>query len=292
MTNSEFSKTCVKAPVNRNEFILSRCRGKKVLDLGCVQHSFEMAAKNPNWLHKKLYNVAQYVLGIDSLKQDVEKLKALGFNINYGDVTKPIHINDKFDVIIAGNLIEHLANFAGFFNNLKNWLSPKGEVLISTPNPFYIDQYFYIAFKKSIFISPEHICWLDPVALNQLAERFGFKTVEIHFIDSSWKLGSLILESESQHYDILNDKWVRIRSPQIGIVRRFLRKSLTFLYFLICKIASKCDLYKYSDIERADILERFFMEKFFQLFWNFYKLFIVKSDLNKYEDYISVLKLN
>jgi len=292
MTNFEFLKARIKTPVSRTEFILSRCRGKKVLDLGCVQHSFEMATKNPNWLHKKLYNVAQYVLGIDYLKQDIKKLKELGFNIIYGDVTNPIHLDEKFDIIIAGNLIEHLANFEGFFSNLKTWLSPSGEVLISTPNPFYIDQYFYIAFKKSIFISPEHICWLDPVALNQLAERFGFKTTEIRFIDCSWKLGSLILESENQYYDILNDKWVMSGSLRIGIIRRFFRKSLTLLYFIICKIFSRCDLYKYSDIEQADILERFVVEKSFQLFWNFYKLFIVKSDLNKYEDYISVLKLD
>jgi len=292
MANFGFLKTRLKAPVNRTEFILSKCQGKKVLDLGCVQHSFEMATKNPNWLHKKLYNVAQYVLGIDYLKEDVKKLKELGFNIICGDVAEPIPLDEKFDIIIAGNIIEHLLNFKGFFDNLKSWLSPGGEVLISTPNPFYIDQFFYIAFKKSIFISPEHICWFDPVVLNQLAERFGFKTIEIRFIESSWKLGALILESEIHHYDILNDRWIRIGSPRIGIIRRFFRKSLTLLYFLVCKIFSRCDLYKYNELERADILERFVAEKFFQLFWRFYKLFIVKSDLNKYEDYISVLKLD
>jgi len=140
-------------------------------------------------------------------------------------------------------------------------------------------------------INPEHTCWIDPIALNQLAERFGFTTAEIHFIKHSWKLGFLILESKDQIYDMFHGKWVRIASPRIGIIRKIFRKSLTLLYFLYCKVTSKFDFNKYGDLERADLLERYVVQRFFHLFWGFYKLFIIKSDLNKYELYISVLKL-
>jgi len=127
-TNFDFLESRLKfPPVDRVAFIVSRCHDKKVLDLGCIQHSSEWATKDPNWLHKKLYDVASDVLGIDYLKPDVEKLKKLGYNIVYGDVTKPLQLGETFDVIIAGNLIEHLANFEGFFNNLRNWLSPGGR---------------------------------------------------------------------------------------------------------------------------------------------------------------------
>jgi len=291
MANFEFLESRLKFPaVDRVAFVLSRCCGKKVLDLGCVQHSSEWAIRSPNWLHKKLYHVASYVLGIDYLKHDVEKLKRLGFNIIFGDVTKPLHLDEKFDVIIAGNLIEHLANFEGFFNNLKSWISHGGEVCISTANPFYMDQYFYSAFKNSIVINPEHTCWLDPIALNQLSERFSFTTAEIYFIKNSWNLGFLISESKNQIYDMFHGKWVRIGSPRIGVIRRIFRKRLTLFYFLLCRVTSKYDFNKYKDPVRVDMLERLIVEKLFQIFWNFYKLFIIKSDINKYELYISVLK--
>lgn len=291
MTNFKFIETRLKfPPIDRVAFLLSRCSGKKVLDLGCIQHSSEWATKkNSNWLHKKLYDVAHYVLGIDYLEPDVIELRRLGFNIIHGDVTKPLHLVEKFDVIIAGNLIEHLDNFEGFFNNLKNWLSFGGEILISTANPFYIDQYFYTAFKNNIVINPEHTCWIDPIALNQLAERFNFTTKEFYFVKDVWKLGFLISESKTQIYDMFHGKWLRIAPPRIGMIRNIFRKSLTFLYFLYCKFTSRFNFNKYDELEREDLLERYVVERLFQLFWFFYKLFIVKSDLNKYELYISVL---
>lgn len=288
-TNSLFFKEKIKSPpIDRAGLIVSKCRDKKVLDLGCVQHSFKHAKNNQDWLHKKISDVASYILGIDYLENDVKKLKEIGYNVIQGDVTKPLNISTKFDVIVAGNLIEHLVNFEGFFNNLKNWLAPNGEILISTANPFYIDQFFYSAFKKSIVINPEHTCWIDLVALNQLASRFGFSTAEIYFIKEAWKLGYLILEDEYQTYDMLEDRWIRLHG-KISSLRRFIRKIIVILYFLYCKITGR-NFYKYKKLDREDLVERVAINKMFQFFWFFYKLFIKKSFLNKHELYISILK--
>ena len=30
-------------------------------------------------------------------------------------------------------------------------------------NPFYREQYFYVAFKNSLIVNPEHTCWIDPL---------------------------------------------------------------------------------------------------------------------------------
>jgi SAM-dependent methyltransferase len=291
MTNYEFLKSHIKnPPVERISFLTSRCRGKKVLDIGCIQHTSKWAIDSPNWLHKKLYDNSEYVLGIDYLEADVIELNRLGFNIVCGDVTKPLHLNEKFDVIIAGNLIEHLSNFEGFFLNLNDWLAPDGEVLISTANPFYMDQYFYTAFKNNIIINPEHTCWLDPIALKQLAERFFFRNTEIFFVNESWKLGFLIMEGQSQVYDMFDGMWKRTVSHDFGLIRRLFRKSLVFLFRQYCRATSRFDVSKYGDEEQADALERYIADKLFSVFWNLYKLLIVKSYLNKYELYISVLK--
>ncbi len=91
------------------------------MDLGCVRHDASFA-NNPNWLHNKIRNVAQNVVGIGFLARDVEKLRNLGYNIIYGDVTKPLNLSEQFDVIVAGDLIEHLSNFEGFFMNCTTFL--------------------------------------------------------------------------------------------------------------------------------------------------------------------------
>lgn len=292
MNNFDFINNCCKEEVNRVEFILSKCRGKKVLDLGCVQHSFKWAINSPEWLYKKIQSVAHYVLGVDYLQSDIEELKKLGFNVISGDVTRHLPIEDKFEVIVAGNLIEHLANFEGFFLNLKRLLIPDGIVLISTANPLYFDHYFFSALKNSILINPEHTCWIDPIALNQLALRFGFKIREFHFIKGGWKLKDMIFENKNQTYDMFHGRWISRTSP--NFFEKILRKILYNLFRLLCKFNSKLNSFnsKYDEDELEDRLYKYFVSQLFQLFWGIYKIFIIRRKINKYELYIALLEFN
>lgn len=193
--------------VNKLDFVKERSKGKSVLDLGCVRHSADFALSDQNWLHKHIGEVADHVVGVDYLQKDVDVLRARGYNIVYGDVTVPLDIYEKFDVIIAGDLIEHLSNLDGFIKNLKNLLKEGGCIILSTPNPFYIDLFFYVALKRSYIINPEHTCWIDPQALSQLFQRYDFAIEEIHFITPSWNFVNLITNSKTNEYNILLEKW-------------------------------------------------------------------------------------
>ena len=60
---------------------------KNVLDIGCVAHTW----KNHNkkyWLHKNLKKYVKTVIGLDYLKDDVDQLNKLGYNIKYGNAEK------------------------------------------------------------------------------------------------------------------------------------------------------------------------------------------------------------
>jgi len=194
-------------PINKIEFIEQKCLNKVVLDLGCIRHNAEYALSDPNWLHHKIKSVAKRIVGVDYMPSEIEKLQAAGYDIIYGDVTKPLSINENFDVIVAGDLIEHLSNFAGFFDNCTSLLNFAGILIVTTPNPFYIDEYHFVSFKKSYLINPEHTCWIDPQALSQLAARFGYRIDELYFIKDSWQLKNLICETAHHQYDILNGVW-------------------------------------------------------------------------------------
>lgn len=193
--------------VNKLSFIKRKAKGKSVLDLGCVRHNADFALSDPNWLHKHIGFVASQVVGVDYLQKDVNILSERGYNVVYGDVTAPLNVHDKFDLIIAGDLIEHLTNFDGFISNLKNLLKDDGCIIISTPNPFYIDLFFFVALKRSYIINPEHTCWIDPQALSQLLQRYNFVIDEIHFIKPSWNFVNLTTYSKANEYNILLDKW-------------------------------------------------------------------------------------
>ena len=49
---------------NREEILLKHIRGKRVLDIGCIDYNTR-AELNPSWVHRFISNNANYVLGVD-----------------------------------------------------------------------------------------------------------------------------------------------------------------------------------------------------------------------------------
>lgn len=197
--------------IDKYQFILHSCRGKDVLDMGCVRHSADYSLRDKNWLHKGILSVAKEVVGIDYLPSEIQKLNAVGYkNIIFGDVCKPLNISKQFDVIVAGDLIAHLINFECFFDNCTRLLKPGAILIITTPNPFFTGEFHYTAFKKQFLLNPEQTCWIDPLALSQLAKRFGYIIDQIYFIKHTWQLKYIICETKNHQYDILNGVWLNI----------------------------------------------------------------------------------
>ena len=243
-----FSKNLINASVeDKVSFIERACSGRSVLDMGCVCHNAEFAVSDPNWLHKKIKAVAKDVMGLDYLPQEVAKLRDLGYNIIYGDASKPIDLDRKFDVIVAGDLIEHLHNFEGFFENCKRLLNKGGRLLVTTPNPFFADEFHYVAFRNTFLINPEHTCWIDPMAMSHLAGRFGFRIEALHFLSGSWKLKNLIFENPKVFFDILNGKWINDTSSHKQF-RRFAGAIFGGIYTIYRTLTlQNSKLVRYSD---------------------------------------------
>lgn len=217
--------------VNKLQFIKNSAKGKSVLDLGCVRHNADFAFSDPNWLHKHICHVASHLVGVDYLQEDVDILKEHGYNIVYGDVTTPLNIQEKFDLIVASDLIEHLSNLDGFIINLRNHLKEKGRIIISTPNPFYIDLFYFVALKRLYITNPEHTFWIDPQGLSQLFQRYDLVIEEINFIEPSWNFINLITYSKSNEYNILLEKWEN-RSFIFRLYRLITRIPLAPLWFI------------------------------------------------------------
>lgn len=158
-------------------FVTTRCRGKNVLDLGCVQHN-PRAYQSRYWLHKAIRAVSSSVIGMDLYEPGVTYLRDKGFDVIVGDAQK-FQLGCQFDVIVVGDLIEHLENLHGFFESCTSHLRTGGKLLISTPNPWYWRHIAKAAFFARVQDNPEHTLWLCPVTLRQLAARHGLTLVEL-----------------------------------------------------------------------------------------------------------------
>jgi SAM-dependent methyltransferase len=166
---------------NKRDWILKFIRGRKVLDLGCVGHSLGKM-DSPYWLHGFIAQHAGSVLGVDILKRDVEILNQQGYRVLCADVLT-MDLRETFEVIVAGDLIEHLSNPGGFLDQANRHLTSDGTLLITTPNPVTLMRFFQLLSRGRMDVNPEHTCWFTPQVLGELARRNGLRIAETAYVD-------------------------------------------------------------------------------------------------------------
>lgn len=149
--------------------------GKKVLDVGCAG-----GYGRPNWMHEAISKTASYTKGIDISQQVIQDATARGFNVEYGDAQN-FNLNDTFEVIHAGELIEHLDNFHGFLQSSKKHLAPNGILVLTTPNAMRMNNVIY-SMLGGLEVNAEHTCWFCEITLRQLLERNGYKIERMDYI--------------------------------------------------------------------------------------------------------------
>lgn len=153
------------------KFYVDHARDRDVLDIGCVMHNPENY-KSKYWVHKALKAVAGSLIGIDLYDDGVKYLQKLGYNIVTADAQN-FDLGRQFDVIVAGDIMEHLENLSGFLESCKKHLRPNGVILVSTPNPWYWRYFIKAGFLREFRSNPEHTLWFCPRTLRQLINRHG-----------------------------------------------------------------------------------------------------------------------
>lgn len=109
---------------DRIEYLCNLADGKNILDIGVVEH-FSASSERDEWLHGKLCKHAGNCLGMDILAKEVQELSEKGYEVIVWDVTKE-SLPKMFDLIVIGDVIEHLGNPSALFANTKEMLMPGG----------------------------------------------------------------------------------------------------------------------------------------------------------------------
>lgn len=166
---------------NRLPVILDRVRGRTVLDLGCSGSRHGVSEVRHQSLHRALAREAGDILGIDIDKNAVAAMKAAGYNVAVGDV-ETVDLGREFQVIVAGDIIEHLPNPGLFLSNMRRHLADDGELLITMPNPFKFKQDLNILKYNQIKVHVGHTCWLCPTVLMRLLEISGLTMTHLFWL--------------------------------------------------------------------------------------------------------------
>ena len=198
-------------PVVESKFarILDLVDGKDVLDCGCIGDVAETREEAQRASHEQIAKKAKYCLGIDIWKAEVEKRKAMGYNVIYGNV-ETMSLGRQFDVIVASDLIEHLANPGMFLERAREHLRDEGLLCVVTPNAHSLNTTVKALLGARTAVNPEHTCWYDPTTLLQLLGRHGFRPREEYWQDYRNKpfvdLAVRIRPNLAAHYIVIAGK--------------------------------------------------------------------------------------
>lgn len=171
--------------VAKEEFILQMAAGRSVLHLGCVGFTDIAPADRASFakqsLHWKLTQTD--TVGIDCSTAIIEEYRQSGLfsNIVAGDVERldEVAITRRFDVVIAGDIIEHLSNPGRMLDGLRRFCSADTRLIITTPNAFGAPNFLRHSVGK-FHEGDEHVVCFNAQNLTTLLKRHGYSLLELH----------------------------------------------------------------------------------------------------------------
>ncbi|MCM2285284.1 MAG: methyltransferase domain-containing protein [Desulfobacula sp.] len=171
--------------INKEDYILQQIVPKsKILHVGCTNSPRTIERWNRRTLlHKKLCDHAEIigssVIGIDIDDTAISFLQLkmpdeIILNVDAHNLSKYFENDQRFDLIIAGDVIEHLPNPGLFLQSCNSVLSHNGRILITTTNAFNI-----VRFLKSFLfheaVHNEHTAYYSHKTISRLISMSGLK---------------------------------------------------------------------------------------------------------------------
>lgn len=177
-----------------------------VLDVGFWGQGLKI--ESSNWTHRFLIEQAREVYGLDT-DYDPEKIKNIE-RYKKGNAEN-FTFDIKFDVIFAGDLIEHLSNPGLFLQSCANNLKEGGRIIITTPSCFNLFNLAEKLTKEEPTVNSDHACYFNCKTLQTLLRKNYFRVVETIFL---YSLGMNYKES-------------------------YKKKILNLIYFILSKFTAK-----------------------------------------------------
>lgn len=204
--------------VQRVEFIKKLCEGKKVLHLGCTNYPYTREAIDNNMLlHFELDKITKELYGFDFDERGLTVLAdSGGKNLYRADLEKleEVALDETFEVIIAGEMIEHLSNPGLFLRGIKRFMNPQTKLIITTINAYCAMRFLIYGLRgkggANEPVHPDHVAYYSYKTLSLILERENIQVKNFYFYD----IGTEHRPFNRWFYNLFNDICVKI-SPQL-----------------------------------------------------------------------------
>jgi SAM-dependent methyltransferase len=144
--------------------------GRRVLDLGCRYGALTRA-----------YAEGNDVVGVDVDRTALAEAAKLGIEARWADVEQPLDFPDaSFDVVVAGELLEHLREPASVVAEVRRVLRPGGNFVGSVPNAFRLRNRLVFLVGRPPEEDPTHLHLFSPRDVRSLLA--GWQTADLEYV--------------------------------------------------------------------------------------------------------------
>jgi len=190
-----------------------------VLHLGCTDWPYtEMRLEMGSLLHLEVAGIAKNLWGLDFDEEGLDKLKERGVgNLLRADLENldAVPLERKFDVILAGEMIEHLANPGLFLRGVRRFMDPGSLLVITTVNAYCAFRIIYYALRgrggTAEPVHPDHVAYYSYSTILHLLSKAGLDARRVLFYD----IGREHRPHNPFYLNWINDVCVRL-SPQLA----------------------------------------------------------------------------
>lgn len=152
--------------------------GKKVLDLGCRDGTLTKHYVNGN-----------QVTGVDIDKKLLAKANKLGIKTQHLDLYDNWKLRQKFDVVVAGEVLEHLYHPKKIIAKVAQVLKSDGTFIVSVPNAYIISARIRFALGLEIHAhyDPTHINLFSQNKLQQQLDEYFYQVKVTGFAPPAYR---------------------------------------------------------------------------------------------------------
>ena len=171
--------------VNRDNYILELCKGKKVLHLGCTDFPYTKEQyANGRLLHARLTEVAGYVVGVDISKEGIQWIeRRFKAPCHHGDIEQSVFMSrfekGSFDIVLLTDVLEHINNPGSALDNVSKICRNGSKLIVTVPNAHSLKSFLRVVIGFE-HIHPDHVSFHSPYTMTNLLRRYGFR-VEGYF---------------------------------------------------------------------------------------------------------------